>query len=119
MKKGHFKVTGRPGKFHFVLVAPNNEIIAVSETYKSQAMALKGIESVRINSQIPKRFERRISTAREPYFVLKAENGEIILTSEMYFHDDSRDKGLRSVVFYGDTTDIVKEVIKKEPTCKQ
>lgn len=40
------------GEFRFRLIAPNNEIIAVSEGYTSKDGCLNGIESVRINAPI-------------------------------------------------------------------
>lgn len=38
---------GPTGKFRFVLVAPNGQVIAVSETYESKAAAMNGIKSVK------------------------------------------------------------------------
>lgn len=40
----------KAGGFRFRLKAPNGEIIATSEGYKSKASAMKGIESVRKNA---------------------------------------------------------------------
>ncbi len=60
------------------------------------------MESIsKINSQVPQQFERKYSTAHKPYFKLKAVNGEIILTSEMYHSDESRHKGVRRVFLQG------------------
>ncbi|GAA3425358.1 YegP family protein [Streptosporangium sandarakinum] len=39
--------------FRFNLVAGNGEIIATSESYKTKAGAMKGIESVRTNAASP------------------------------------------------------------------
>ncbi|GII04174.1 YegP family protein [Planobispora takensis] len=39
--------------FRFNLVAGNGEIIATSESYKTKAGALKGIESVKTNAGAP------------------------------------------------------------------
>ncbi|GIH89956.1 YegP family protein [Planobispora siamensis] len=39
--------------FRFNLVAGNGEIIATSESYKTKAGALKGIESVKANAGAP------------------------------------------------------------------
>ena len=41
---------GSTGNFHFTLQAPNDEVIATSETYQSKASALYGIESVKRNA---------------------------------------------------------------------
>ena len=42
--------TDKAGEFRFRLKAKNGEIIAVSESYKSKASCLNGIESVRKNA---------------------------------------------------------------------
>jgi len=43
------------------------------------------------------RFEIRWSDNKQYYFVLKAENGEIICTSEMYISKQSAIRGVHSV----------------------
>lgn len=40
---------GWTGKFRFVIIAENGETIATSETYKTKAMANKGIASLASN----------------------------------------------------------------------
>jgi uncharacterized protein YegP (UPF0339 family) len=57
----------------------------------------KRLRSVRQNATIAARFDRRTSTAPEPYFVLKARNGEPIGRSEMYSSKGARANGIRSV----------------------
>ena len=66
------------GQFMFNLLAGNNQVILTSETYTSKAAARTGIASVQKNCQIDARYERRQSVRNEPYFVLKAAQGEII-----------------------------------------
>ncbi len=95
--------------YHFVLKAPNHETILSSENYVSKSGAINGIESVGANGLLKERFEKRISRANEPYFVLKASNGEIIGTSEMYSSDSARDNGIDAVMKYASTTEV-KEV---------
>jgi uncharacterized protein YegP (UPF0339 family) len=85
------------GQFMFVLKAGNNEIILTSELYSQKHNAEGGIASVRANSADDARFDRRTSVAGEPYFVLKAANGEVIGTSEMYSSASSRERGIASV----------------------
>ena len=58
---------------------------------------LNGKESVRINSQIDERFDRLVSSNGKPYFNLKAANGKIIGTSEMYESTSSKDNCIESV----------------------
>jgi uncharacterized protein len=85
------------GQFMFVLKAGNNEVILTSELYTQKQSAEDGIASVRANAPDDARFDQRTSKAGEPYFVLKASNGEIIGTSEMYSSTSSMKKGIASV----------------------
>jgi uncharacterized protein len=86
------------GKHMFNLHAGNHEVILTSESYESKASAKNGIESVRVNGIHDTRFERKTSTANQPYFVLKAGNGEPIGHSEMYTSIASMENGIRSVI---------------------
>jgi len=85
------------GKFHFNLKAGNGQIILSSEMYDTKAAAENGIESVKKNSPEASRFEKRISSKGDPYFVLKAGNGQEIAKSEMYSSDAACDNGIESV----------------------
>jgi len=85
------------GQFMFNLHAGNHEIILTSERYKQKQGAENGIESVKTNSGIDSRYDRKESTSGQPYFTLKAANGEIIGRSEMYSSAAARDKGIESV----------------------
>lgn len=58
------------------------------------------------NSPKDERYERRTSNFNQPYFVLKAGNGEVIGRSEMYSSTGARDNGIESVKKSGPTTDI-------------
>ena len=92
--------------YHFVLKAPNHETILNSENYVSKSGAINGIESVKVNGLLVEHFEKRISKASEPYFVLKASNGEIIGTSEMYSSDNACNNGITAVIKYATTTTL-------------
>ncbi|MBP7253496.1 MAG: YegP family protein [Alphaproteobacteria bacterium] len=85
------------GKITFNLKAGNGQIILTSETYESRAAAVNGIASVRKNATDDSRYERKISKAGEPFFVLKAGNGEIIGKSEMYSAAAAMENGIASV----------------------
>jgi uncharacterized protein YegP (UPF0339 family) len=85
------------GKFHFNLKAGNGQIILSSELYESRAAADNGIESVRKNGGDDKNFEKKDSAKGQPYFNLKAGNGQVIGKSEMYNSEASRDNGIESV----------------------
>lgn len=84
-------------QFYFNLKAGNGEIILTSEMYKAKASALNGIESVKKNSTLDERFERKVSTKEQPYFILKAGNSEPIGKSEMYSSSTAMENGIKSV----------------------
>ncbi|MBB5020030.1 hypothetical protein HNQ59_003338 [Chitinivorax tropicus] len=106
---GHYiiKQSNAAQPYHFVLRADNNHVILTSENYASKQGALKGIASCQINSPDDGRYQRKQSTAAQPYsFVLKAGNGEIIGRSENYTTEASRETGIASVKVNGPTSDI-------------
>lgn len=84
-------------QFHFNLTAENNEVILSSERYKSKDGALRGIESVRTNSQKDGHYDRRTSSDGKYYFVLRAANNEVIGTSEMYNSEQALENGIQAV----------------------
>ncbi len=95
---GRFVLKTSDNQFQFNLKAGgNSEIILTSERYTRKASALDGIESIRTNSAIDSRFQRKTSIADQPYFVLVAGNGEILGTSEMYSSTAARDGGIAAV----------------------
>lgn len=89
------------GQFFFTLHADNNEKILTSEMYKAKASAQNGIASVKTNSTVDARYERRTSKGGRPYFVLKAANGEIIGTSEEYNSEGALENGIAAVKSVG------------------
>lgn len=105
--KGWFDLTvAKNGEFQFTLKAGNGEEILRSETYKTRASAEKGIASVQKNSQDDGRFARETAKNGQFYFVLKAGNGQVIGTSEMYTSEAGRDNGIASVMRNGVTETI-------------
>ncbi len=84
-------------KYSFNLKAANHQVILTSQSYESKAAAEKGIESVRSNGGDEASFERKVSSGGQPYFNLKAANGQVIGTSEMYESEAARDNGIDSV----------------------
>ena len=85
------------GKFHFNLKAGNGEVILSSEMYEAKSGAENGIAAVKKNAPVDAQFERKTSAKKEPYFVLKAANHEIIGRSEMYASPTSMENGIASV----------------------
>ena len=93
-----FEITKRKnGEFQYNLKVTNGEIILTSEGYAAKASCQKGIASVKKNSADDLRFEKKVSKNGKPFFNLKAKNGQIIGTSEMYESENARDKGIVSV----------------------
>ncbi len=92
-----FVVRSSGEQFHWNLFAGNSEKILHSERYTQKASALTGIASAKANATHDENYDRRTSVAGEPYFVLKARNGEIVGTSEMYSSQQAMEKGIASV----------------------
>ncbi|MCC7296946.1 MAG: YegP family protein [Bacteroidia bacterium] len=89
--------TGNNGEIYFRLTATNGEPILGSEGYKAKDSALNGVESVRKNSADGDKFERKTAANGKFYFNLKASNGQVVGTSQMYASEASRDNGIESV----------------------
>lgn len=95
---GKFVITTRKnGEFQFNLLAGNHQVILSSQGYSTKASCLNGVESVRTNAQDDARFERAESSNDKFYFNLKASNGQVIGTSQMYTSAAGRDNGIESV----------------------
>lgn len=85
------------GEFRFRLTASNGQNILASEGYKAKASCLNGIESVRKNSQDDSKYERLQSKSGKDYFNLKALNGQVVGTSQMYSSTSGMENGIASV----------------------
>lgn len=95
---GKFFINKRSnGEYQFVLKADNHEPILTGEGYQTKAGCKNGIESVKMNAPFDQRYDRRVATNGQYYFNLKASNGEIIGTSEMYTTSSAREVGIESV----------------------
>jgi uncharacterized protein YegP (UPF0339 family) len=85
------------GQFRFALKAGNAETILTSELYKAKSSAENGIASVQANCGTDERYECKTSSSGQQYFNLKATNGQVIGTSQMYASESSRENGITSV----------------------
>ncbi len=92
-----FELKKSGDKFHFVLKAANGQVILSSQMYASKASATAGIESIRNNALTDDLYERKTSTNGKFYFNLKATNGQIIGTSQMYASQSGVAAGIDSV----------------------
>lgn len=87
----------KDGQFMFNLKAPNGQVILTSELYRAKPSAENGIDSVRKNALREGAFEVKVNTKGEPYFILKATNGQEIGRSEYYSGKAAMENGIESV----------------------
>lgn len=108
---GKFVITTRKnGEFQFNLKATNGQVILSSESYKTLAACKNGVESVKRNSPEDARYDRKESANGKFYFNLKATNGQIIGSSEMYESVASCDNGIESVKRNAPDAEVVEEL---------
>ncbi|MBK8610373.1 MAG: YegP family protein [Chitinophagaceae bacterium] len=101
--------TGTNGQYYFNLKADNGLKILASEGYTSKAACQNGVASVKSNARADSNYDRRNSTNGKYYFNLKASNGQIIGTSEMYETSSGRDNGIESVKSNAPGASVVEE----------
>ena len=95
---GKFVITLRKnGEFQFNLKATNGQTILTSEGYSTKAACLNGVESVKKNCKVEARFDKKVASNGKPFFNLKATNGQIIGSSQMYSNEKNMLNGLASV----------------------
>ena len=112
---------GRTGKFSFNLKSGNGQVVFTSQTYDSKRSATAGINSVKKNAAKAGAFERKTSTKGQPYFVIKATNGQVVGQSQMYANAVSMEKGIQSVMKNAPTAatnDLTEEKAKAAPKKK-
>lgn len=94
-----FVITQRHnGEFRFNLKANNGQVILASEGYNSKSSCEKGIASVKANALDRSRYDKKVSRNGKYYFNLKATNGQVIGSSEMYESAGGRNNGIESVM---------------------
>jgi uncharacterized protein len=84
-------------QFFFVLKAGNGEVILTSEMYTAKPSCTNGISSVKSVAPYNGNYEKLTSSNWKYYFNLKASNGQVIGTSQMYETSQGRDNGIESV----------------------
>lgn len=87
----------KDSQFMFNLLAGNGQVILTSESYTARESALNGIASVQKNAGDDGRYERLEAKNGDPYFVLKAANGQVIGKSEIYSSKAAMENGIASV----------------------
>lgn len=93
-----FEITkDKSGEYRFNLKAGNGQIVLSSEGYTTKDACNNGINSVKKNALEDARFDRKESKSGQPCFTLKAGNGQVIGTSEMYSSTAAMENGIASV----------------------
>jgi len=85
-------------KYHFTLKATNGQVLLTSEVYSSKPAAISGIKSVQKNAIQDGMYERKTAKDGRFFFNLKATNGEIIGSSQMYSSESGMENGIKSVL---------------------
>lgn len=108
---GKFEIKKRKnGEFQFDLKADNGQVILTSEGYTTREACKNGIESVKKNAIDLRKYDKLISSNGRYYFNLKASNGQIIGTSEMYTSEPDRDRCIEKIadiVNFADVEDAI------------
>ena len=95
---GKFVISKRKnGEFQFMLKAGNGQTILASEGYSAKSSCENGIESVKKNAADDSNYERKNSSSGKFHFNLKAGNGQVIGSSEMYESAAGMENGIESV----------------------
>ncbi len=93
-----FELKNKEGSsYHFTLKAKNGQVILSSEVYNSKSAAENGVASVKKNATEDGRYERKTAKNGKFYFNLKAGNGQIIGSSQMYTSESGMENGINSV----------------------
>ena len=96
----------KDGKYYFNLKASNGQVILTSQMYKDKSGAKNGIASVQANANVNDLFEKKESSSEKSFFVLKAQNHQVIGKSQFYSSEAAMDNGIQSVMKNGPSTQI-------------
>jgi hypothetical protein len=98
MSTGKFEIKkDAKGEYRFNLKAGNGQVILSSEGYGAMDGCTNGIESVKKNASDDGRYERKEASNGKLHFNLKAANGQVIGTSQMYADKGGMENGIESV----------------------
>jgi uncharacterized protein YegP (UPF0339 family) len=85
------------GQYRFLLKADGGHTLLTSELYRAKDSAEGGLTSVRTNSALDARFEKKVASNGKVYFNLQAANHQVIGTSPIYASDQARDAAIAEV----------------------
>ena len=89
---------GKNGLYYFNLKARNGQIVLQSQAYSTEAAAMNGTFAVAEAGTSESNYDIKKSADGGGYFNLKAANGEIIATSEVYYSTSNAKRGRNSVI---------------------
>jgi len=96
---GKFSITKKgAGQFYFSLKANNGMIILGSEGYRAKADCENAIELVKCHTAESMIFDRKRAANGKHYFNLRAGNGQVIGTSQLYVTPFALEKGIASFI---------------------
>jgi uncharacterized protein len=96
---GKFVISKRSnGHYQFTLKTTSGKVILTSQGYTLLTACENGIDAVRRNCNLLKRYDLKSTDENHFYFNLKAANGQVIGTSETYSSALSRDNGVATVM---------------------
>lgn len=98
-------------RFHFNLKAPNGQVILTSQGYKQKSGVENGVQSVKNHAADPANFDVFEAKDGRCYFNLKAANGQVVGTSQMYKSFDAMNKGIASVQANAPEAEIVDQTV--------
>ena len=101
------------GEFQFDFIDKKGNILLRSGGYTRKTICIKGIESVKRNSQDISKFNRKRSLNNEPYFNLKSFNGKILGISQIFEDKVLRDSGIEYVKNKASNAPIEDQLIRK------
>ena len=87
----------KKGEFRFRLKAGNGKLILASEGYTTKEGCENGIESVLKNSQVDKMYDKLVAKSGALHFNIKAVNGQVVGSSELYESARGMQNGIASV----------------------
>lgn len=85
-------------EYYFRLKAGNGEIILGSEGYTTKAACENGIASVKKNASDEGKYETKTAKNGKFHFNLKAGNGQVIGSSQLYASESGMKNGIQSVM---------------------
>ncbi len=88
---------GLDGRHYFHVVAQNGAIVLRSQGYASLASAKDGVLSVLDHGNDKRNFDVLEAANGDYYFNVKANNGQVIATSQLYASRSSADRGASTV----------------------